>query len=859
MTLRQAAPLFVVLALAACSAPAPVAAPGPVTPAATLDLGNRSDVACDIYRGRALLATVPPGEWVSMPNLHGPRVVLTARCGTERFEAEVELEGEGPRWVMGTAQRPMPPAPARLHLRNRTTQDYDLHLATGRFGSLLGGAERRIGGLPPGALRVRVVEREGRGAWELSVDAASGVWSRLDVDPPRGRLVLRNDSPEPARIQVGERLSRRVSPGETLALDGLSPGAWRVEAVLLQSRRTIAAALTIVAGDEVIWTVSRESSALEVSNLTDENMEVTVRGEGVGAVAPGRTLALGDLTTGLAHLGATGTSSGIHMEKDETLVPGATHRWELSTGAGLLTLVNAFSEDVEVSLDGVRSLALAPAGEVTLSLPAGDHIVGWSSDLTHASGRGRVEISSTQAQIVTLGPGSARVAVTNRLDGAVALYLGGRFQARVAPKQRATLCGLMGGDQLLEAIEEGGLHRVHRRKLSLNSGSSETWEILPRTFTLVVENTTGEGLRALGDLQGLIPEVVAGDTVRAEVPTGALRAVFVGKRTGILYPHETRGVEGAELRWTVPPPVGTLVVTNSTGGEVRLLEGAREVAMIAAGGRAALEDLTPGPHTIRAQAEGLLLGHKDILVRPGSKFLWDLRPAYGQVRIVNRTGLEVLLLQDEEPTGRLFAGGETTLKNMPLIPVTLRAVHPVSGTSRAIRLTPSAESPPTWFIEPDSGQIEVRGLEGVSGELRPDEGAALPFDGSRDRAFLPLSPGWHDVRILLEDGGEPDVRRVRVFAGQTTAIALGGARFTLEVANGLEGPLQVEVDGRTLATIPGGGTQRLDGLKPGARRFLARPASGGAEVWLLREVNFQGGRTYRWTVPLEPATAEDPR
>ena len=80
-----------------------------------------------------------------------------------------------------------------------------------------------------------------------------------------------------------------------------------------------------------------------------------------------------------------------------------------------------------------------------------------------------------------------------------------------------------------------------------------------------------------------------------------------------------------------------------------------------------------------------------------------------------------------------------------------------------------------------------------------------------------------------------------------------------DVANGLEGPLQVELDGQILATIPGGATERLEGLKPGTRRFLARPAAGGAEVWLLREVNFQGGRTYRWTVPLEPAAPEDPR
>ncbi len=859
MILRQAAPLLVVLALAACSAPAPMDAPEPTAPAAILDLGNRSEVPCDVYRGRALLATVPPGEWVSMPNLPGPRVALSARCGGARFDAEVDLTGDGPRWVVGTAERPMPQAPARLWLINQSRLDYDIHLPTGRLGSLLGGAERRVGGLAPGALRIRLVERQGRGSWEFTRDAVSGAWTKLEVDPLRGRLVLRNDSPEPAQIRVGERLGRRVSPGETLALDGLSPGAWRVEAKLLQSHRTVAAALTVVAGSEVTWTVSRESSAMEISNRTDEVMVVSIRGEQVGEVEPGETLSVRDLTTGVANLFATARDSGIGLEKDETLVPGATHHWELSKGAGLLTLVNAFAEEVEVSLDGVRSLALTPAGEVTLSLPAGEHRVGWSSALTRASGRTRVEISSARSQRVTLGPGSARVSVTNRLDGAVALYLGGRFQARLAETERVTLCGLMAGSQLLEAVEEGGLQRVHRRKLRIGSGARAAWEILPRTFTLVVENSTGEPLRALGDLETLLTEVDAGDTVRVTAPAGALRAVFAGKRSGVLYPHEVQAREGEEHRWTVPPPRGSLVVTNSTGREVTLSEAEREIARIPVDGRIDLSDLAPGPHTMRARAAGLLLGHKDFLVLPGSEFLWDLRPAYGRVRVVNRTDDEILLFQDDQPTGRLFSGGETTLKNMPLAPVALRAVHPVSGVARAIRLTPSAESPPTWFIEPDAGQIEVRGLEGSAGELRPDEGAAVGFLGDVDRVFLTLSPGWHDVRILLEAGGDPDVRRVRVFAGQTTAITLGGSRFSLDVVNDLEGPLVVEVDGQVVETVPGGATRRLLGLEPGERRFRARPAAGGAEVWLLREVSFQGGRTYRWTVPLEPGAGEDPR
>ncbi len=854
MTLRPVA-LLLALTLAACSTPAPVIGIGPVTPATTLDLGNRSDVVCDVYRGRALLATVPPGEWVSMPNLAGSRVALTAHCGEDRFDAEVDLGGVGPRWVVGTAQRPMPPAPARLHLVNLTTRDFDLHLPPRRLGSLLGEAERRVGGLSPGALRIRLVEREGRGSWELPIEAASSVWTQVEVDPPRGRLVLRNDSPEPARIRVGERLVRRVSPGERLALDDLSPGAWRIEANLLQSRRTVAAALTVVAGGEVTWSVSRESAALEVRNLTDEPMAITIRGKEVGQVEPGSGLSVRDLLTGTADLAATGGKTGIRLEKKETLMPGATHQWELSTGAGLLTLGNAFSEEVEVYLDGIRSLALVASAEVTLSLPAGEHAVGWSSSLTNASGRARVEISSSHAQRVTLGPGSARVAVTNRLDGPLALYLGGRFQARVATGERVTLCGLMAGDLLLEGVEERGLRRVHRRKMDLAPGARGVWEITPRTFALVVENATGEDLRSLGDLKTLLAELPAGDTARVAANAGVFRGVFAGKRTGILY---QRGAEGEEHRWTVPPPVGTLVVTNSTARGVTLLENERKLAGIAPGGRLTLDDLAPGPHSLRARAEGLLLGHKEFLVRPGSEFLWDLRPAYGRVRVVNRTNGEVLLFQDEQPTGLLLAGGETTLKDMPLATVALRAVHPVSGAARAIRITPSAESPPTWFIEPDAGQLEVRGLEGYAGELRPDEGPVLSFTGDRDRIFIALSPGWHDVRVLLDDT-EPDVRRVRVFPGQTTAISLGGKRFSLDVVNGLEGALLVEVDGQALATIPGGGSERLEGLKPGVRRFRARRKSGGAEIWLLREVTFQGGRTYRWTVPLGPGEGEDPR
>jgi len=860
MTLRSAAPLIFALLLAACSASAPAAGPGPASPAAILDLGNRSDTACDVYRGRALLATIPPGEWVSMPNLSGVRVALSARCGPERFDAEVELEGAGPRWVVGKAERPMPPAPARLHIVNRTALDFEIRLSTGRLGSLLAGVERRIGGLAPGSLRLRVTALDGRGSWELPFEAESGRWTRIEVDPPRGRLVLRNDSPEPAVFKVGERLERRLSIGDTLVLNDLSPGAWRVEARLLQSRRSVAAALTVDADRDATWSVSRESAALEVCNFTDEPMAISCRGTEVGVVAPGDELAVADLSTGVAQIAATGRETGVRLEKNETMMPGATHRWELSKGAGLLTLLNVFPEQVEVFLDGVRSLALGPGGEVTLSLPAGDHALGWSSPtVTHGSGRAAVEVSSARAQRVTLGPGSARVSVTNHLDAPVALYIGGRFQARLDRGARVTLCGLMAGSQLLEAVEEAGLRRVHRRTLELDAGDSTAWEVLPRVFGLVIENATGEALRALGDLKSLLSEVAAGDTARVSAPAGALRGVFAGKRTGVLYQHEVRGREGEEHRWIVPQPVGALVVTNSAGREVTLFEAEREVARIAAGNRLKLDEIAPGAHSLQARAGGLLMGRKDFLVRPGSEFLWDLRPAYGRVRVVNRTGGEILLFYNGQPTGRLFAAAETTLKDLPLSPVALRAVHPVSGAARGIRLTPSAESPPTWFIEPDTGQLEVRGLEGHAGELRPDEGAAIPFDGSRDRVFLALSPGWHDLRILRADSTEPDVRRVRVFAGQTTAVALGGTRFELEVINGFEEAVVVEMDGRVIATVPGGGVERLTDLEPGLRRFRARREAPGSEQWLLREVTFLGGRTYKWRVPLEPAAREDLR
>lgn len=859
MSVRPAALFFIILALAACSAPAPHPGPGPAEPTAVLDLGNRSDVACDVYLGRALLATVAPGEWVSLPNLSGSRVKLNARCGGDRFDAEVDLEGDSPRWVVGAAQRAMSTAPARLWLANRTALDFEVYLATGRLGALLAGADRRIGGLPPGPLRVRLVGREGQGSWEFPVEAVSGAWTRLVVDPPRGRLVLQNDSSEPTRIKVGERLERRLSPGEHFVLEDLSPGAWRIEATLVQSRRIVSAALTVTAGADATWAVSRESAALSVRNYTDEPMAIAIRGKAVGLVAPGEELAIRDLTTGVARLTATGQETSIRIEKDETLVPGATHQWELNTGAGLLTLVNAFPEEVEVYLDGVRSLALGAGGEVALSLTAGEHKVGWSSALTNASGRALVGISSAHARRVTLGPGSARVSVTNRLPGPVALYLGSRFQARLPVGESVTLCGLMAGTRLLEAVEETGLRRVHRRTLELDPGGRGTWEILPRTFELVIENSAGEDLRALGDLEALLPEIAAGDTARLDTPVGTFKGVLVGKRTGLLYQNDLEGAEGEEHRWTVPRPVGTLVVTNSAGRDVALFESEREVARIPPGGRATLGDLSPGPHSLRARAEGLLLGQKDFLVRPGSEFLWDLRPAYGRVRIVNRTDSEILLVYEDQPTGRLFAGAETTLKDLPLFPVTLRAVHSVSGAARGIRITPSAESPPTWFIEPDTGQLEVRGLEGHEGELRPDEGAVVRFDGSNDRVFLALSPGWHDVSIVAAEGGFPDVRRVQVYAGQTTAISRDGARFALEVINSLGEALVVEVDDRQVATVPGGGEVLIDDLEAGVRRFRAHRQSGGGASWLLREVTFQGGRTYRWTVPLEPGVAEDPR
>ena len=147
---------------------------------------------------------------------------------------------------------------------------------------------------------------------------------------------------------------------------------------------------------------------------------------------------------------------------------------------------------------------------------------------------------------------------------------------------------------------------------------------------------------------------VRGELWRAEVPAGLLKAVFTGKRTGLLYQHDLQGAEGEEHRWTIPRPMGTLVVTNSTAREVTLREAEREIATLAPQGRATLDDLH-GDLGLSTAAAAVQVAHADW----GAKLAEALRGAEEAGHAAMDMPLKPLLATEESgQIVRLATGDE---------------------------------------------------------------------------------------------------------------------------------------------------------------------------------------------------------
>jgi hypothetical protein len=856
MTIRQVSRALATLTLVsaalfamACSGVATSNQP-PSPEIFSLNIGNGHGEACDIYVGDAMVIQIPPRTWGSVPNLPRRHLDLTAVCGQTTVVNQITADSPIFTWKIGSNEGPMGPEPCSLKVSNPTKRDLTLTLDMTPLGQLIAGTERAFPGLAPGLHTLKIMDRGGRGTWLSQIELKSGEATGLALKPETASLRLNNNTDEPISFQIGDNVAVRLSPNEENILDGFSPGDWKITASMIRSKQTVTSVLTLTAGAVEPWSISLERSNVEVINQTAEAMSVTIAGKAAGTVPPGGTKAMENLPAGKTALKAKGQTTGMLLEKQETLVAGAMHRWYLSALSGSVTISNDFSESIELYIDSVPSHILTSGDQINLSMAHGPHKFTWRNPMGKDFQSVTLIVDPNRPQTLNMGPGSARVKLKNLLGKTILVFRDQEFQLTMEPDQEAVICGLMGGKYLFEAVDTVKKQAIVRETVTLAPGEKKSWEIKPRTFSLQLKNETGEHLTSLGILRGLTPGLSDGETLVLSLPEGHLPLDLQGDDTKVTYSKEFYGKHGDSHTWVVPKPEGRIQVINHTLMEIQVFISGTSKATLKPGARTEFTGLRPGTYTLSARGPESSLGNKVLQVTPGGLTHWELTTVSGSLRVVNRTSEELEIMVNNQPSGYLSPGGETTLDRLPLTPVDVIARHPRTGASQGIRITPSVEEPPTWYIDPVTGQLKLVSQNELSGKLHIGDETPIELSSGTKQHFVSLSPGWHTVGIQMKGEKVSTLHRVKIMSAQTTLLNLNSGTFTLAVINGTPDKLILTDNNEPIGEVPGGSRKEFSTLIPGQHTFEAA-STGRENRWLLKRLHFRGSKTYSWTVPAE--------
>jgi hypothetical protein len=829
----------------ACAETQLVSPPRPdLSESLVLNLGNRSGTHCDFYRNGAFLGRAAPGAWLSIPFIPAGDAKLRAVCGDREFVDQRELRPPLAAWTAGTVEEPMAAQPSLLLLTNPAATPVEVYEGALKLGHIAAGAKRAFQGLTPGKHDLLIRDPGGRGSWVQHLSLDPGVTLDIPLLLPSGRLRLQNSTDEFARIQLGEGLKVTLQPGAQQVVEGVAPGRWQLQASFGGSGKTIDSIVTVQENQETLWTPTLGQSTLEVENRFGAPVQIYLDGELKGSLENGAILHLEDLRPGVLGLRAVPASGAAVFDKVERLLPGATHRWILQRGGGLLRVRNTHADAVRVFIDGVEVFSLAGGADASVALSEGDHQVEWLGLRGGSFGKNAVSIGAEYAASLDLGPGRARFLVINGLEEPVALYLNGRFQTDLLPGAEVTIFGLMDGESVFEATAGG---RVLRHRVLIQAQHTGTWALKDQVHPLEIVNESGETL-VPGPQVPLANSLAPGESAALALAEGQVLLAFTGATSGFEYVKKFKVTAGRPLVWRIPVATGELGLSNHSGRTLELVLDGKPVGELAPGANKAIKGLSAGNHEVLVRADGAMIDHRVFFLKPQDAPQWDIAALAGSIKVLNRSGAPVELKADGLSLGSLPDGAVTELTGLALRPVHLEVFGAGGAQAQEVTLTPSPLAPPSWMIEAMSGSLRLEGVKNTPVRLSIDGGEYVPMAASPTDLVLPLRSGWHSVAVAVGDA--PMVSfKVPILPGRVFTVN-PISHFSLQVDNRGKSTILLQCDGEPRGEVQPGASVLLAGIPAGRHIFKARTTAGD-EVFLLRDAWFRAGGAFRWRVPDE--------
>ncbi|MFO0747429.1 MAG: hypothetical protein U1F43_17445 [Myxococcota bacterium] len=870
------------LAIAGCASSPPAAPPE----RATLEVVNRTreDLGIDV-RGRIEME-VRPGQRARVRELEPGAALVVARAvtgGAGAFQQKDELTlvaGQSTTWVVlpdAAAGEPLPEPPplGSLNVANATPAHVRLALDGVTLGRVFAGQSRRFVDLPSGPHELTATPEDGAAAIHATVDVPPGDELAWQVATVGGGLHVVNHTDESLNVAVDGKDVAVVAVGA--AWDGTVPyGTHVLSAVSQPTQRPYETTLTIApagAGGAAVatWEVTAGQASVIVENQTGEDLSVQVPGREPAPLARGKSLTIGDIPTGPLTVTAVGASSHLTYAGRVDLAPAQTAHWIAEPVTGSIRITNRTERRLWVYYQlrgGAETLAGQVVGDnpvIIRELPRTTIALTAVEPVGKRRYTTSIDLGDLPAASWTVTPATGSLAIDNRRDEPVTLYVDAVRVGDVPASTSRVFPGLGVGERVVEAVGMRTGYAQHDRATVTEDRVAAVTLPDPSAF-VVVENATGETLATRGSLADQVAQLGPGSVTRFRVRAGVVRLATVGNDSGLTYQTDLEVKTGAPARWVVRQTPSTLVVWNRLSESVALTIDDRAVGSLAPEATVDVTDLAPGRRTV--QAVGLKSGTlrtETLELSPGAVERLTFTLHLGILVVENRAAEPVDVTIDARPYGSVAAGAVHSFGNVPpgrhRVGFAFTRSHRESATDLDVRegqrALVVAEVPLALVVVENASRQPVRVT--VDGETVGNVSADGP-------AVLMHVPAGARL-VQFERMGDHTVVSFRLDFWADTAVHLpvppGTAR--LVVVNRTSTARELRFGDRPIGTVAADSSTIFDDLPSAEGELSARELSGpdtgdgtgGSSRTTHSELRrFDPGETATWV--LEPPPAARP-
>lgn len=439
---------------------------------------------------------------------------------------------------------------------------------------------------------IRVDNRTRTGLW-LYVSELDGPERKIGEVPPHAVVLLKNLARGPVSM-------RAIRPPSSLGGALLTTGSG-AEALDLAKARVFTSRQDLAETPAATWVIGERVGSVRVDNQRDEPIEVFADGARLGEVPGQGSRVFTGVPAGARRIDTVGRSSRETHAESLVLGEDAVVTVTVVATTGWLTVENGTSETLSPRGQlAAQAERIEPGQAFRFRVRSGE--VGAAltgAETGYRYGKVLVVPPGGEASwVAQVAPGS--LVLWSQLAESVAVTLGDVAQGTLAPDESLALPALAPGPYRVQTV---GLRsgRVRAYDIFISPESQKKLTLTVELGVVLIENLAKEPVEVSidGELYG---RVEAGRVhAFGRVPPGAREVVLDFAKSARTQKVAVELREGQRVRVTAHPPVGLLVIENSSGEPLKVYGENQLLASLPADSGTTFVHAPAGPQLVRIE------------------------------------------------------------------------------------------------------------------------------------------------------------------------------------------------------------------------------------------------------------------